>query len=147
MAQRRGRRSHPRLSRRAPVASLRDHHIRRLDHRERIIADFKGEVVDGLVGDRRGDDHPAADVDTDMRGRLTFGYCDDLALELVAGAELHHDLLSCTGRYPIGYHTTSANQQSDDGMASLGAGGIVFMPQSEPARMTRGSKRDLGMGA
>jgi hypothetical protein len=29
-----------------------------------------------------------------MRGRLTLGYRDDLALELIAGAELHQTLLS-----------------------------------------------------
>jgi hypothetical protein len=51
------------------------------------------ELVDCFIGNRRGDDHAAADVDADMRRRPTFRYGYDLALELVASAELHSRLL------------------------------------------------------
>ena len=49
------------------VASLADHHIRGLDDRECIVTDPEAEIVDGLVGDRRGDDDSAADVNTDLQ--------------------------------------------------------------------------------
>src|ERR1700730_11529322 len=87
------RRARRQRGRRGAVASLTDHHVRRLDDRQRLIADLEAEIVDGFVGDRRSYDHPAADIDTNMRRRLTFGHRDDLALELIAGAELHENLL------------------------------------------------------
>src|SRR5579864_1360100 len=80
----------PTASRKSP-ASLGEHHVRGLDHRERLVAGLEGEIVDRLVGDRGGDDHPAADVDADVCGRLTLGHRDDLALELIARAEFHPD--------------------------------------------------------
>src|SRR6516162_4090498 len=92
-------------------ASLSDHHIRCLDHRKRFVTHFEGEIVDRLVGDRRSDNDPTTDVDANMRRRLTFGDGDDLALELIAGAELHRVLLRCSvSIYPIGYHVTSGNE-------------------------------------
>src|SRR5271165_3572107 len=96
------RRSRPRLSRRDPVASLADHDVRRLDHRKRIVANGKGEIVDRLVGDRRSDDYPTADIDTHMGRRLTLSDADDLAFELIAGAEFHKTLL-------FGYATLAAH--------------------------------------
>src|SRR6266481_157580 len=78
---------------RLPVVSLGDHHVRGFDYRERVIADLESKIVDRFIGDRGGDDGSTADVDTDMRCRLTLGYGDNLALELVAGAELHPTLL------------------------------------------------------
>src|SRR5262245_16374081 len=92
-AQMPARRSQLHLDRKGPVASLGDHHIRCLDHRESIVADFEREIVHGLVSDRGGDNDATADVDADVRRRLTFGNTDDLALELVASAEFHHTLL------------------------------------------------------
>jgi len=83
-----------RVAKDADATSLADHHVRGLDNRERIVTDPEAEIVDGLVGNRRGDDDSAANVDTNMCGCLTLGYCDNLALELIAGAELHEDLLS-----------------------------------------------------
>jgi len=38
-----------------------------LDDHECIVTDLEAEIVDGLVGDRRGDDDSAADVNTDMQ--------------------------------------------------------------------------------
>src|SRR5271165_302660 len=123
------RRARRHRGRRGCVASLTDHHVRRLDDRQCIVADFEGEIVHRLVGDRRSDDDPAADIDANMRRRLTFGHRDDLALELIAGAELHETLLwnwNCEGRaarfdaaakpfaaalgsiYPIGYRDASS---------------------------------------
>src|SRR5438876_11918732 len=55
------------------VASLGDHHVRRLDHCKGLVADLESEIVDRLIGNRRRDDHPTTDVDADMRRRLTFG--------------------------------------------------------------------------
>jgi hypothetical protein len=51
-----------------------------------VVADGEREIVDGLIGDRRGDDYATANIDTHMRGRLTLRHPDDLAFELVAGA-------------------------------------------------------------
>src|SRR5271167_3902366 len=95
------RRSRPRQNRTDPVASLRDHDVRRLDHRKRIVADLQSEIVDGLVGDRRGDDHPAADIDTNMGRRLTLSDAHDLAFELIAGAKLHSNLLAAAAARSI----------------------------------------------
>ena len=66
---------------------LGDHHVRGLDHRDRFAAGGKGEFVNRLVCDRRGDQDAVAYVDPYMRGRLAFAHVDDLALDLVAGAD------------------------------------------------------------
>ena len=88
------------------------------------ILNEEAEIVDALVGDRSGDDHPTADVDADMRRCLTLGDPGDLALQLVASAKPHHDVLRCSGRsvYPIGYYVPSRNRRSDVGMTILGPG-------------------------
>jgi hypothetical protein len=62
-----------------------------------------------------------------MRGRLTLGHGNDLALELIAGAELHLTLLqdgrligirsSGRGIYPIGHRVSSRNQPNDVALA------------------------------
>src|SRR3954470_5073536 len=50
-------------ARRAARMSVhRDHDIRGLDHHRSLAAGFDSEFVDGLVGDRRGDDLAVADI-------------------------------------------------------------------------------------
>src|SRR5215468_5223982 len=66
----------------------RHHHVGRLDHGIGILALGKLELLDCLIGDRRGDDL-SADVDLHMRCRGALGDVDDLALDDVTGAELH----------------------------------------------------------
>src|SRR5690606_17128965 len=65
--------------------------VARLDDGIGGLAGGESQLVGGLVGDRRGDGR-AADVDLDVGGGRAFFYVDDLALELVACAELHDDL-------------------------------------------------------
>src|SRR5262249_50638398 len=71
----------------------RDHHVRGLDDRVGGLAACQLEVVDSFVGDGRRNDR-APDIDAHMRGRLPLLHLDDLALENVACAELHGNLLS-----------------------------------------------------
>src|ERR1700724_576023 len=74
----------------AGAASVdRDHHAGRLDDRISVLALLELELVDRLVGDRGRDHVAAADIEADMRGRLSLRHLDDLALEVVAGAGLH----------------------------------------------------------
>jgi len=68
---------------------LADHDIRRLDDGPGVIADLEREIVDGIVGDRRCDDHSGANVDANVSRRLALGNADNFAFELVACAELH----------------------------------------------------------
>src|SRR5271170_4352878 len=69
--------------------SFRHHHIGRLDDGNGFVADFEAKFVDGLVGDGRGDHDAMTGIDPHMGRRLALLYGDDLALELIARAELH----------------------------------------------------------
>jgi hypothetical protein len=60
---------HRQLIRRDQIWSLGDHHVRCLDHGKRVIADLEREIVHRLIGDRRGNNVSAADIDADMRRR------------------------------------------------------------------------------
>src|SRR3954451_5683844 len=53
-----------------------------------LLTDLEAEVVDGLVGDRGGDDL-AVHVDADVRPGLALRDLDHLALEPIARADLH----------------------------------------------------------
>src|SRR3954447_15775402 len=75
----------------------RDDHIGGLDHGGGGLAGGELELVHGFVGDRSRDDGAAAEVDANVSGRLPFLHLDDLALENVARAELHADLLCGIG--------------------------------------------------
>src|SRR5262249_8610525 len=77
------------FKKREGFASLGDHYIRRFDYSERVVAGLEGKFVYRFIGDRRGDDHPTSNVDADVGCCLTLGHTDDLALDLIAGAELH----------------------------------------------------------
>src|SRR5258706_2264941 len=90
-----------------------DHHVRRLDHRPRRVADLEAEIVDRLVGDRCRDHGAAADLDADVRGGLALAELDDLALELVARAELHDGTL--LGGYGTRARTAHAVAVSERG--------------------------------
>src|SRR5262249_22202965 len=139
MPARQSRRS---LNQRVRAASLADHDVRCLDNRKHIVAGSEGEIVDRLVGDRRGDDDAAADVDTDMRCRLTFGDRDDLAFELVAGAKLHLTLL----RRPVNSdHSGGGLQRGADSLAAA-SGRSILSDTTAPAgkqahRYRRGTVR------
>ncbi len=69
-----------------------DHDVARLDHRISGHAGGELEFVDGLVGDRRGD-NGAADVDLHMRRGGALLHFRDFAFEAIARAELHESLL------------------------------------------------------
>src|ERR1700724_2306288 len=71
-----------------------DHNVRRLDDGNGVVADLQAELVDGFVGDRRRDDDAIGDGDPDMRGRRAAADFHDLAVDLIAGAELHGGLLA-----------------------------------------------------
>src|SRR5262249_25681879 len=66
----------------------RHHDVGRLDDGVGVLPLGELELLDGLVGDGRGDDL-SADVNLHMRGRGTLGDLDNLALDDIAGAELH----------------------------------------------------------
>src|SRR4051794_16994128 len=72
-----------------PARSFGHHNVGGLDDGNSLVADGEAEIVDRLVGDRRGDDHAVADLDPDMRRRRAPPDFDDPALELIAGADLH----------------------------------------------------------
>ena len=46
----------------------------------------RAEIVNRLIGDRRGHDNAAADIDADMGGRLALADRNDLTFELIARA-------------------------------------------------------------
>src|SRR5262249_10627636 len=69
------------------------HHVGGLDHRPGLVADLEAELVYRLVGDRGGEDDAAANIDPHMRRRLSLAGLDNLALELIARAELLHVVL------------------------------------------------------
>jgi hypothetical protein len=51
-----------------------------------IVAGAKAEIVDGLIGNRRGNDHAVADIDSNVGGRRAFANLDKLALDPIARA-------------------------------------------------------------
>src|SRR5262245_29947597 len=70
-----------------------DHHVGRLDDRIGGLAFGELELVDGVVGNGRGDDYPATDVDADMCRGLALLDVDDRALERIACTEFHGSIL------------------------------------------------------
>src|SRR5262245_30258650 len=67
-----------------------DHHVRGLDDGVGLLADLQGKLVYGLVGDGSCDDR-AADVYANVGRRCALADFDDLALETIAGADLHSE--------------------------------------------------------
>src|SRR5262245_41127679 len=66
---------------------LAHHDVGRLDDRVGLVALAQVELVDGLIGDRGGDDG-AVDVDLDVGGGRAPGDLDHAALQHVARAQL-----------------------------------------------------------
>jgi hypothetical protein len=66
-----------------------DHHIRRLDDGHGFVVGFQVQLVDSLVGDLSSDDYAVADIEPDMRCRLSFLHGRYAAPDLVSRAELH----------------------------------------------------------
>src|SRR6476469_133269 len=67
----------------------RDHDVGGLHHDGNLAAGLDAEIVDRVIGDRRGDDLAAADIDADTRRRRAFLHFDDAALDLVACTDAH----------------------------------------------------------
>src|SRR5262249_50441913 len=75
------------------MRSNADHDVGCLDDGPSLISGLEIEISNGFVRDCGRDDDPIADVDSDMGRRSTLLDVDDLALELVARAQLLHGVL------------------------------------------------------
>ncbi len=72
-----------------PTSVAADHHVGRLDHRVSLLAHLQLEFVDRFIGDRRGHDPAAAQIDAHVRGRRSLDDVEDRSVKLVAGADFH----------------------------------------------------------
>src|SRR5262249_52998784 len=84
------------LAKRVPSGSYassdRDHDIRCLDHRVCFLTFGELEIVNGLVGDRHGNDLTPANVEANVSRGLTLGNVNNSARDSIARAELHKSL-------------------------------------------------------